>query len=111
MWDGRVWLSQPLLTCSAATAEELAAALEPQPALLLDCSETLASPAASDLGWYTLTERRVSGRPVWRHAVHADRWLAFDGSRWLCQLTECVGLSTERAPRSLPAHRADASLV
>ena len=63
----------------------------PPSALLVEGGERLTSSALSSLGWYTLDERKVASRPVWRHAVHADRWLAFDGEAWLCQTTDCLG--------------------
>jgi hypothetical protein len=65
--------------------------MAPPVALLLEGGERLTSSALSSLGWYKLDERRIGGRPVWRHAVHADRWLAFDGEAWLCQTTDCLG--------------------
>eukprot|EP00962_Isochrysis_galbana_P059122 scaffold32557_cov99-Isochrysis_galbana.AAC.1 len=65
--------------------------MAPPIALLLEGGERLTSSALSSLGWYKLDERRIGGRPVWRHAVHADRWLAFDGEAWLCQTTDCLG--------------------
>lgn len=65
--------------------------MSPPEAVLLEGGERLTSSALSSLGWYRLHDKRVCGKPVWRHAVHSDRWLAFDGEAWLCQTTDCLG--------------------
>ena len=66
MWDGKAWLTQPLIECKAKTEAQLKRALAPHPALLLDCTETLSSQAASDLGWCAplpCTARTLTLRP------------------------------------------------
>jgi hypothetical protein len=62
MWDGKAWLSQPLITCIERTEAQLQQALTPHPAILLDCHATLSSQAASDLGWcapYPLPYKKI----------------------------------------------------
>eukprot|EP00966_Prymnesium_polylepis_P310524 7174364-Prymnesium_polylepis.1 len=40
----------------------------------------------SCLGFYKLCAGiRKNNKPVWRHTVHPDRFLAFSGSAWIVQ--------------------------
>lgn len=77
------------------------------PTIRLHSTETLTYALVRNLipPTYPPTYNQVSGRPVWRHAVHSDRWLAFDGARWLCQLTDCLGQSKGMQPPTVSESR------
>ena len=96
VWDGKAWTAQPLVRCHARTAAELAAALTPPLALLIEGGRRLHPGASACLGWYNLVSenpgdgsssvaRRINRRPIWKHATHPDRYIAFDGVAWLAQ--------------------------
>lgn len=61
-------------------------------ALNLEGGEALQPNAAVCMGWYVLDKSRtINNKPVWRHACVAGRWLAHDGSAWLCQIESNLG--------------------
>jgi hypothetical protein len=81
---GRKWQRKPQPTPAPEA---------PPAAMLLDGGEALQPDAAVCLGWYVLDESRspINNKPVWRHTCVAGRWLAHDGSAWLCQVESNLG--------------------
>ena len=36
-------------------------------------------------------DKKVKGRPAWRHTTRPDKWIAFTGSGWMAQLESALG--------------------
>lgn len=93
------WLSQPGLSCRSvsggeAVLRDLLGHVDPltPAAVVIKGGVKLTPEAASCCGWYALEPGlKINGRPMWSHAILADRVLAFDGASWQCQARADLG--------------------
>mmetsp|Transcript_42531 Transcript_42531/g.70723 ORF Transcript_42531/g.70723 Transcript_42531/m.70723 type:complete len:995 (+) Transcript_42531:123-3107(+) len=83
------WMKVPKLTVRVSDPKDL----PPPIAIRLECNSGISGTAANFLGLYKLVmDKRVNGRPCYRHAQSAGRWIAYNGDNaWNAQSEASLG--------------------